>query len=69
MNFPERTSEVRNARRANLRTALILLSIALVFFGGIIAAQYAGGTTIGIGVLGFGVLGFLLFAIGRSVRK
>lgn len=69
MDFPERTSEATNARRANLRTALILLSIALVFFGGIIAAQYAGGTTIGIGVLGFGVLGFLLVAIGRSVRK
>ncbi|HEX5864106.1 MAG TPA: cytochrome oxidase small assembly protein [Casimicrobiaceae bacterium] len=69
MDFPERAGEATNARRANLRTALILLSIALVFFGGIIAAQYAGGTTIGIGVLGFGVLGFLLVAIGRSVRK
>lgn len=64
-----RTGETKNARRANLRTALILLSIALVFFGGIIAAQYTGGTTIGIGVLGFGILGFLVVAIGRSVRK
>ncbi|MDQ2962281.1 MAG: TMEM199/VMA12 family vacuolar ATPase assembly factor [Pseudomonadota bacterium] len=70
MDFPaRRMGEAKNARRANLRTALILLSIALVFFGGIIAAQSAGGTTIGIGVLGFGILGFLLVAVGRSVRK
>ena len=70
MNFPARgAGEAKSARRANLRTALILVSIALVFFGGIIAAQYAGGATIGIGVLGFGILGFLLVAIGRSVRK
>jgi hypothetical protein len=56
-------------RAANLRTALILLSIALVFFGGIIAAQYSGGTAVGIGVLGFGIIGFLLVAIVRKERK
>ena len=59
----------RPRRAANLRTALVLLSIALVFFGGIIAAHYTGGTTIGIGVLGFGIIGFLLVAIERRQRK
>jgi len=51
---------------ANRRTALVLLSIALVFFGGIIAAQLIGGTTIGIAVVGFGIIGFLLVAIERG---
>lgn len=67
---PPRPAEGEAPRRAaNLRTALILVSIALVFFGGIIAAQYTGGTTIGIGVLGFGIIGFLLVAIERRQRK
>lgn len=65
-----RPDETRDPRRAvNRRTALILLSIALVFFGGIIAAQYSGGATIGIGVLGFGIIGFLLVGIERKLRK
>jgi hypothetical protein len=57
------------ARAASVRTALILASIALVFFGGIIYAQYSGEPTVGMSVLGFGVLGFLLVAIGRNLRK
>ena len=56
-------------RVANLRTAAILASIAVVFFGGIVAAQYTGGTTVGIAVLGFAIIGFLAVAIGRNVRK
>ena len=59
-----------NARRmASVRTALILASIALVFFGGIIYAQYSGEPTVGMSVLGFGIIGFLLAAIGRNLRK
>jgi hypothetical protein len=56
-------------RTASIRTALILASIALVFFGGIIYAQYSGEPTIGMSVLGFGGIGFLLVAIGRNLRK
>jgi hypothetical protein len=52
-----------------VRTALILLSIAVVFFGGVILAQYWGGSTAGIGVLGLAIIGFLLVAIVRNVRK
>jgi len=55
-------------RGANLRTALILFSIAAVFFGGIIASQYTGGNAVGIGVLGFAIIGFLLVTVGRKLR-
>jgi hypothetical protein len=56
-------------RKANLRTAAILLSIALVFFGGIILAQYLGGTRAGIAVVGIAVLLYLVAAIGRNLRS
>jgi amino acid transporter len=59
----------RVQRRANLRTALTLLSIAVVFFGGIIFAQYSGGSAAGIGMLGLAIVGFLLVAILRNGRK
>ena len=61
-------ADTMKTRRANQRTALILVSIAAVFFGGIIASQLgglAGGGAIGIGVLGLGIVGFLLVTIGR----
>jgi len=67
MTRPDTNSDAR--RTANVRTALILGSIALVFFGGIIYAQISGEPTVGMSVLGFGVIGFLLVAIGRNLRK
>jgi len=67
---PARVTGNRELKRAsNLRTAAILASVALVFFGGIVAAQFAGGTTVGMAVLGFAIIGFLAVAIGRNVRK
>ncbi len=56
-------------RGANVRTALILLSIAVVFFGGVIVVRYAGGASAGIGVLGLAIIGFLLVAVLRDVRR
>ena len=56
-------------RRANLRTAAILLSIAAVFFGGIIFAQYADAPGVAIGVLGLAILGFLGVSIGRNLGR
>jgi hypothetical protein len=56
-------------RRANVRTALILVSIAVVFFGGVILAQSFGGSTASIGVLGLAIVGFLLVAILRNLRR
>ncbi len=67
MTRPDANGDAR--RTANVRTALILGSIALVFFGGIIYAQISGEPTVGMSVLGFGVIGFLLVAIGRNLRK
>jgi hypothetical protein len=57
------------SRRANLRTALILASIAAVFFGGIIAAEFTGADAVWIGVVGFGILGSLLATLGRRATR
>jgi hypothetical protein len=56
-------------RTASRRTAWVLASIAVVFFVGVILAQYAGSPGVGIAVLGFAILGFLIMAIGRNIRK
>ncbi|MBS0319246.1 MAG: hypothetical protein JSR18_01780 [Proteobacteria bacterium] len=54
-------------RRANLRVAVTLATIAAVFFVGIIGAHLIGGFDEGTSVLGIGVLLFLAIAIGRNV--
>jgi len=56
-------------KRANLTTALILGSIAVVFFVGVIAAQMIGTPSASIAVLGTAVLLYLAVAIGRHLRK
>ena len=63
------SDDTARLRKANLRTAAILLSIALVFFGGVIVAQYLGGTTAGIAVVGIAVLLYLVAAIGGNLRS
>ena len=57
------------ARASAVRTALVRASIAAVFFFGIIASHWIGGDTVRIGVVGGAVLLFLLFGIGRHLRK
>jgi hypothetical protein len=66
---PDRPSDDNARRAASRRTALVLASIAAVFFVGVILAQYSGSPSVGISVLGFAILGFLTVAIGRNVRK
>ena len=56
-------------RAASLRTAVILASVALMFFGGIIAAQGSGWSMIGMGALGFAFIGFPLAVITGRVRS
>jgi ABC-type uncharacterized transport system permease subunit len=56
-------------RAANLRTATILLSIAAVFFCGIILAQYSDAPEVAIGILGLAIIGFLGVSIGRSIGR
>jgi hypothetical protein len=56
-------------RAQNRRTAFVLLSIAIVFFVGIIATKFMGGPATGIGVVGSAVLLYLVVAIGRNLRS
>jgi hypothetical protein len=68
LQVPSKPSDPR-VRRANARTALILASIAVVFFVGIIFAKYMGDASTGMTVLGAAVLLYLVLAIGRNLRK
>jgi hypothetical protein len=63
------TADAARLRAQNRKTALVLLTIALVFFVGIIATKFMGGPAIGIGVMGTAVLLYLIVAIGRNVRS
>jgi hypothetical protein len=63
------SSDKPSVRTSNLRTALILLSIALVFFFGIIFARLIGDASTGMSVIGFAVLLFLAVSIGRNLRR
>jgi hypothetical protein len=65
---PADTAAAR-VRKANVRTALLLAAIALVFFVGILAVRLADDTATGMTVLGIAVLVFLVIAIGRNLRK
>jgi hypothetical protein len=68
-NIEPNADEARRLRSANLRTALVFASIAVVFFVGIIASRFMGGPVTGIVVMGAAVLVFLAFAIGRNLRR
>ena len=52
-----------------LRTAVVLASIAVAFFIGILATRFIGDGQNGITVLGAAVMFFLVIAIGRNLRK
>lgn len=51
------------------RTAFILLSIAMVFFGGVFASRLFGDQSIGMTIVGAAVFLFLLLGIGRHLRR
>lgn len=69
MNAPtEQNSRAARQRRSNVRLALILLSIALMFFVGAIVARYMGGLETGMSILGFSAFMLMIFAIARNVR-
>jgi predicted lipid-binding transport protein (Tim44 family) len=65
---PQRPS-AQALRRANLRTAIVLGSIAATFFVGIIVAKSLGGFDEGISLMGMLVCLFLAVAIGRNLRS
>ena len=56
-------------RATNIRTALVLASIAATFFLGVIASRYMGGYRVGMSIVGFAVFLFLCLSIGRNLRK
>ena len=56
-------------RAANRRTALAVTLIAVLFFVGVIAAQFVGDSAVGMSVVAAAVLLFLALAIGRNLRK
>ena len=69
---PESTAATQTAREqrvSNRRTAWILLSVAIVFFLGIICTRLIGGGVVGIGVMGTVAFLFLVIAIGRNLRS
>jgi len=56
--------------RANIRrTAIVLASIATVFFIGLFASRLIGDTSLAMTVLGAAVFCFLLFGIGRHLKR
>jgi hypothetical protein len=62
-------TDTERRKAANVRTALVFASIAVVFFVGIIVAHAYGGPLVGVAVMGVAVLVFLVFAIGRNLRS
>jgi phage-related holin len=71
MAEPLGTKSVEGAerrRRANVRLAIILASIAATFFAGVIVARYVGGMEFGMSFVGVVALVLLVFAIARNLR-
>jgi hypothetical protein len=60
-------ADAARLRAVNLRTAAILVAIALVFFAGIIVSHYLGGAAAGVSVLAIAIVLYLVVAIGRNV--
>ena len=56
-------------RKSNIRTALVFLSVALVFFAGVFVARFVGTTDGALAVLGVAMLVFLVVAVARNLRS
>ena len=69
MELTKHTNDSERRKAANVRTALVFASIAVVFFVGIIVAHAFAGALIGVAVMGAAVLLFLVFAIGRNLHR
>ena len=57
------------ARASAVRTALVLASIAVVFFLGVFASRLLGDQSIGMTIIGAAVFLFLLLGIGRHLKR
>jgi hypothetical protein len=56
-------------RAANRRTAIMLASIAALFFCGIIFSQVVSSPDVAVGVLGLAIAGYLALSIGRRMDR
>ncbi len=66
---PSAKEAAARLRASTVRTALVLASIAAVFFVGVIAARVFAGPQTSITVLGTVVVLFLVLAIGRHLWR
>ncbi|MDQ6621735.1 MAG: hypothetical protein M3Z31_18930 [Pseudomonadota bacterium] len=64
---PRRNDAQGGAR--NVRTAIALVSVAVVFFLGVILAHVYGVGGSGLTILGLLIVAFLVFAIGRNLAS
>ena len=56
-------------RARNIRTALVLLVLAMTFFFGAIASKYMGGYKMGLSIVGFAIFVLLVLGIGRHLSS
>ena len=69
MDAPQRRDRDPATRASIRRTAIVLATIAVVFFCGVFASRYLGDTSLAMTVIGGSVFVFLLFGIGRHLRR
>jgi hypothetical protein len=54
---------------ANLRTALVLASVALTFFFGVIAAKFLGGFEVGMSIIALAAALFIAVAVALNLGR
>jgi hypothetical protein len=69
MEAPVRRDRDPATRAGIRRTAIALASVAAVFFFGVFASRWLGDTSLAMTVIGGAVFAFLLFGIGRHLRR
>ena len=69
MDAPTRRRDDPAVRMNIRRTAWILASVAVVFFAGLFASRLVGDTSLGMTIVGAAVFFFLLFGIGRHLKR
>ena len=66
---PSDSTQRERLRAANVKTALVLLSVALTFFFGVIVAKFVGGFEVGMSIISFAAALFIAVAVGLNIRR
>jgi len=69
MTAPTSRRDDPAVRASMRRTAWILASIAVVFFAGLFASRLIGDASLAMTIVGAAVFCFLLFGIGRHLKR